>query len=243
VYGVRYTIRMLPVKRRRRPRIQTADVIARAVAIVDAEGVDALSIRRLARDCGLSAMGIYRHVRDKDELLDAVVNAVTAKARDNWDALPGGWQAQADEMFREMRLLFLDHPGVAALCVNRPTPVPEVMRVTNQFLAVFRNAGFRPEEAVLAYDALMLFTFASVLWELPRIGNERERIVAFAEGDSTAGEVRAHAKHLVRRDAMKHFEYGLDVIIKGIASRRGRAGDPSRKRASRRGTVKRKPAR
>src|ERR1700720_143924 len=103
----------------RRPGGVTADdVVAAAIDIVDREGIDALTIRRVAKACGLSPMGLYRHVRDKDDLLDRVVDAVLGPGLRDLDA-SGSWDQQAADLFRHVRRLNLDHPGLAVLCVLR----------------------------------------------------------------------------------------------------------------------------
>src|SRR6202045_4918696 len=91
------------------------DGVAAAIDIVDREGVDALTIRRVAEACGLSPMGLYRHVRDKDDLLDRVVDAVVGPGLRDLQARGPRAQQLAD-LFRYVRRLLLDHPGVAVLC-------------------------------------------------------------------------------------------------------------------------------
>src|SRR3984893_10214819 len=113
---------------RRRGGVTVDDVVAAATGIADREGVDALTIRRVAEACGLSPMGLYRHVRDKDDLLDRVVDAVVGPGLQDLHA-SGPWDQQVADLFRHLRRLLLDHPGVAALCVLRPTPVIRVARL------------------------------------------------------------------------------------------------------------------
>src|SRR3984893_16268885 len=104
---------------RKRGEVTADDVVAAAIDIVDREGVDALTIRRVAEACGLSPMGLYRHVRDKDDLLDRVVDAVVGPGLADLQDLQasGPWDQQVADLFRNLRRLLLDHPGVAALCV------------------------------------------------------------------------------------------------------------------------------
>src|ERR1700738_680945 len=77
--SIRYVVRMPTVKKRpgrRRGEVTADDVVAAAIDILDRKGVDALTIRGVAEACGLSPMGLYRYVRDKDDLLDRAVDAV-----------------------------------------------------------------------------------------------------------------------------------------------------------------------
>src|SRR2546422_302635 len=65
-----------------RPRVTARVIVAAAIEIVDRDGVEALTIRRVAEACGLSPMGVYRHVRDKDDLLDRIVDTVVIESVD-----------------------------------------------------------------------------------------------------------------------------------------------------------------
>src|SRR6266852_24049 len=88
---------------RRRGGVTVDDVVAAAIDIADREGVEALTIRRVAEACGLSPMGVYRHVRDKDDLLDRVVDRVVAPSLDQLHTTTGTWREQVAELFRHAR--------------------------------------------------------------------------------------------------------------------------------------------
>ena len=206
---------------RRRGGVTVDDVVAAAIDIVDREGVDALTIRRVAEACGLSPMGLYRHVRDKDDLLDRVVDAVVGPGLQDLQA-SGPWDQQVADLFRYLRRLFLDHPGVAVLCVLRPTPVVGVARFYARLLAAPAAGGFTGTEAVHAFDTLLMFMFGSVLWEIPRATTDpRERLVAVAIGDEASTQIIERATELSQRDPAEYFEAGLNTILDGLrASRR-----------------------
>jgi AcrR family transcriptional regulator len=190
-------------------------VVAAAIDIVDREGVDALTIRRVADACGLSPMGVYRHIRDKDDLLDRIVDAVVGPALDKVQT-SGAWDDQLIELFRYARRVHLDHPGVAVLCVLRPTPVLGVARFYSRVLAALADGGLTGTDAVHAFDTLLMFMFGSVLWQIPRSTDIRERLVAVAVGDEGATEVVERAGELSRRDATEYFEAGLATIVNGL---------------------------
>jgi AcrR family transcriptional regulator len=225
---------MAAVKGRRQPgsprrRTTRTDVVAAAVEIVDRDGVDALTIRRVADACGLSPMGVYRHVRDKDDLLDRIVDAVVGIDLDDIDAADP-WDAQVTELFGRMRGLFLDHPGVAVLCVLRPTPVVGVARFYDRVLRALEAGGHRGKRAVHAFDTLLMFTFGSVLWQVPRSSDVRRRLVTVALDDAGATNLVARSRELGHRDPTEYFEAGLRVIVEGIrtSAPRRRARSPAR---------------
>ena len=201
--------------RARRPRVTTDDVVAACIEIVDSEGVDALTIRRAAQACGLSPMGVYRHVRDKDDLLDRVVDTVVSPALRELH-VSGTWDEQVAGLFRYARRLFLGHPGVAALCVLRPTPVAGVARFYSRVLAALAEGGFTGTDAVHAFDTLLMFMFGSVLWETPRSAGIRGQLVSVAIGDDDATQIIERASELSRRDPAEYFEAGLTTILDGL---------------------------
>jgi AcrR family transcriptional regulator len=194
----------------------------RSVATATPEGVDAVTIRRVPEACGLSPMGLYRHVRDKDDLLDRVVDAVLGPGLRDLDP-SGSWDQQLADLFRYLRRLNLDHPGIAALCVLRPTPIVGVARFYARVLAALAEGGFTGTEAVHAFDTLLMFMFGSVLWEIPRTTDVRvrERLVAVAIGDEAATQIIERANELSQRDPTEYFEAGFNTILDGLrASRR-----------------------
>jgi len=190
-------------------------------AIVDAEGFAALTIRRLAEACGLSPMGVYRHVRDKDDLLDRAVDAVVGPGLRDLDA-SGSWDQQVADLFRHLRRLLLEHPGVAVLCVLRPTPVIGVARFYARMLAALAEGGFTGTDAVHAFDTLLMFTFGSVLWEIPRTTDVRvrERLIPIAIGDEAATQIIERANELSQREPTEYFEAGLNTILDGLRASR-----------------------
>lgn len=198
--------------------MSTDEVVAAAVRIADVEGVEALTIRSVAAACGLSPMGLYRHVRDKDDLLDRVVEAVAAGIG-NVEAT-GAWRKKLVVLFGQCRRVLLDHPGVASLCVSRPTPVAGVARFYDRVLDALSEAGFDGPGAVYAFDTLLMFLFGSLLWQIPRSDIERERLirVAVAHPERTP-RLLQNAEALGQRDPEQYFEHGLQTIIAGLDAR------------------------
>lgn len=207
--------------RRTRAGVTVDDVVAAAIEVVDREGVDALTIRRVADACQLSPMGVYRHVRDKEDLLDRIVDTVVSRGMKDLEAT-GEWDQQIAELFRYARQLNLDHPGVAVLSVLRPTPVIGVARFYARVLAALAEGGFTGARAVHAFDTLLMFTFGSVLWQIPRSADIRQRLVTVALGDEAATQIVERAGELSQRDPTEYFEAGLNTILDGLRAGRRR---------------------
>jgi AcrR family transcriptional regulator len=194
-------------------------VVAAAITIADREGVEALTIRAVAAAIGLSPMAIYRHVSDKDELLDRVVDAVASEIGDV--EATGPWREKVVTLLRGCREVLLAHPGVASLSVSRPSPVPGVARFFDRVIEAFQEGGFYGAEAVRALDTVLMFLFGSVLWQIPRSETERERLVAIAGEDPERNRhIVEHAAELARRDPDEYFEQGLETIVTGLETRR-----------------------
>lgn len=203
---------------RQRPRVTVSDVIDAAIEIVDRDGIEALTIRRVADVCGLSPMGVYRHVRDKDDLLDRIVDTVVTQSVDQLHAT-GPWDEQILALFRNARRLLLQHPGVAVLSVLRPTPVVGVARFYDRVLAALADGGLEGPAAVHAFDTLLMFMFGSILWEIPRSPDIRTRLVTVALDDDATSHVIARAAELSERDPTAYYDAGLHTILNGLANR------------------------
>jgi AcrR family transcriptional regulator len=198
-----------------RRRVDTDAVIAAAVQVVDRDGLDALTIRAVAQACGLSPMGVYRHVRDKDDLLDQMVDSIVGPALAKLEAT-GPWDERVAELFRSARRENLLHPGVATLCVLRPTSVLSAARFYSRVLAALAEGGLEGPQAAHALDTLLMFMFGSVLWQIPRSDSSRETLVAVATHDQSSAIVGATAQHLSDRKPDEYFEAGLTMILDGI---------------------------
>ncbi len=179
-----------------------------------------MTMRRIADELGLSPMALYRYVRDKDELFDHVVDRVLRKVDLN---VSGNWRQRLETITNNSRSILLAHPGVAHLCVDRPSPVLGVALIYEQLLDALRRAGLDDKAAMLALDAITMFLFGSVLWQSARAKNERERLlrVANASPEAMLALVRQNAA-LSARDPDEFFAGGLAIILDGIEAARAR---------------------
>jgi AcrR family transcriptional regulator len=210
----------MPTVKARRGAMTAEQLVERAVEIIDAEGFDALTMRRLAEGCDLSPMAIYRHVRDKDDLLDRVVDRVTSQWADQLPDVVDDPHDDLRNLFVRARELQLAHPGITRLCVERPTPVVGVARIFDRVIGALHRGGFGEQEAVQAFDALLMFLFGSVLWEIPRAETARERLVAVSARAEDLPHIVERSIELARRDASAYFEFGLAALISGLEARR-----------------------
>ena len=116
-------------------------VLEAAVAVADAGGVGALTIRSLADKLGVKPMSVYHYVANKDEILDAIVDIVFAEIE-----LPragGDWRAEMRRRANSARSVLRRHPWAIALLQARTSPGPATLRHHDAFLGTLRAAGFR----------------------------------------------------------------------------------------------------
>lgn len=204
-------------------------VLDAALAIVDRDGLDGLSMRKVARALGAGAMSLYHHVADKDALLDELVDLVFAEI-----ALPPAgapWRAALAARMRSARDVLRRHPWAIALMESRTRPGPANLRQREAMLAVLRRAGFSPVAATHAQWVLdsYLYGHALQLATLPFEG--AEGLAAMAEEvflpqlDAAAHPFlteTAHALAASGYDPDTEFDVGLDVVLDAVEALRGR---------------------
>jgi AcrR family transcriptional regulator len=145
-----------------RPRIARA-----ALARIDVEGLDALSMRKLAGDLGVEAMSLYNHVRNKDDLLVAVSDLLHERILELYAPAPdAAWKDKARAMARAFWLLSREHPAAFSLVSDKPAEAMNGMRVLAACVALFTDAGFTLDNAVVAFQTAAGWLFGTVQQEL-----------------------------------------------------------------------------
>lgn len=136
--------------RRERP-LSREELFDRALAIADAEGLEALSMRRLARDAGVEAASLYHHLPNKSALLDGMVARMRSEMRLP-DPLPADWRELLLAIFLEYRRILAAHPNLMSLAGRRVETDPD------SGLLYLIRLGFKEEEAVELWQSLIAFT-------------------------------------------------------------------------------------
>lgn len=204
-----------------RPALDRDQIVAAALRIVDDEGADALSLRRLAEPLGVTPMSIYWHVRDKAELLELVGHAVLLEV----DVPPAGgdWRDQLRDVHRAMYASFLRHPNTAEILIGRARYGAGGLALFERILGTLLGAGFSPEAAFDAYQSLYLFTLGSMATSSrsPEFRDaQREGVLYMSTLPADRfPSIRKVVPVIGRRSLDEQFELGLDVQIEGIAAR------------------------
>ncbi|MGW0024517.1 TetR/AcrR family transcriptional regulator C-terminal domain-containing protein [Rhodococcus sp. NPDC003383] len=203
-------------------------IVAAALEIVDRDGVDALSMRRLGKVLGRDPMTLYRHAPNKAALLDAVAESVLEQLRVGTDE--GDWTSQLREVARNFRRLALEHPHVVPLLVTRPLETPlglrprGTLRPLEDILTLLTRAGFTATDALHVYRPLFGFLYGHVLNELQELverPDEHEDLLRLGLHRLPIGEfplLRSLAPVLASYDGAAELERGLDILIAGLVA-------------------------
>ena len=207
-------------------------VLRAAVELADRGGIDALSMRRLGQELGVEAMALYRHVQNKDGLLDGAVDAVVGEIA----ILPLGdaWTATVRAQVLAARDVMLRHPWAPRVIVERPTLGPAILRYLETFMATLERGGFSLE---LAHHALhvmgsrVLGFTQDPFDDSPETRPDPETAAAFArtmaiEYPQVAKLAMAvtHDGGLGGCDDDVEFAFGLDLILDGLERHRAAEG-------------------
>ncbi|GAA1960790.1 TetR/AcrR family transcriptional regulator [Kitasatospora viridis] len=218
--------------RRQAPGIDR--IVSASVAIADAEGLDALSMRRVAADLGTGTTSLYRYVAGRDDLLDLMVDAVGGDCPT--DPLTGDWRADLAAFARELRAGLLRHPWLGALMMSRPALGPNSLRRLDRALAA--AAPLTPDTTLAnsAIGALRHYVIGAVGDQLAEQDTQRRTGLTPEQWRASVGpyirEVIAggeypHFSRMVLEaehpDADQRFEFGLDCFLTGLAARLGAA--------------------
>ena len=209
--------------RRRRgsqPALDAERIVDAGLAIVDAEGVEALSLRRLADDLGVTPMAIYWHVADKAELLDRIGERVLETIE-----IPparGDWRRQLRDVHEAMLHPLLEHPNAVELMVGRARYGPAGVTLFERILSILLAAGLSPEQAFDAYQSLYLFQlgFITTSRRSPEFREAQRQgvLYLFALDPERFPSIASVAPVIGRRSLEEQYAIGLATVIDGIAA-------------------------
>ena len=194
-------------------------IVSAAMELIEQDGVEAVSLRRLASELGCGLVALYNHVPSKSALLDGVADAVMSGIAVT--SGPGAdWQEQVRAQARAFREIARAHPRCAMVVVSRPPSSAAIVRPAEEALATIRAAGFGRAEAVRIVRAFVAYILGSLL---PEAG--------VAPGPADGGDVRRArlraaefpqvtdlGPELSSCDHDADFEFGLDLLMRAVAS-------------------------
>lgn len=146
-------------------------ILDAALALADADGLAAVSIRRIAEEFGLSAMSLYRHIRTKEEILDGLAD----RAWEILDREPESniaWDEHLRQTFIHMHQSMLGHPGLVDIIMLEPNRGLHVYAVIERLMGVLVSAGFDTDAALLAVASLESYTLGFTVQQRVRAGRD-----------------------------------------------------------------------
>ena len=207
------------VARPRKP-LSKERVLRAALALADAEGIEALSMRRLAKDLGVEAMSLYNHVANKDEILDGIIDLVAGEFELPADA--GDWQTAMRRHLISARDVLLRHSWATALWMRQGGGTAR-MRNGDWMLRTLREAGFPKELMYHAFHILESYVQGYTLQQLnfPYKGEELAGMAANFLQQLPAGAYPELVEHIQQHlephdEETSGFALGLDLILDGL---------------------------
>ncbi|MCW2856622.1 MAG: TetR family transcriptional regulator [Marmoricola sp.] len=193
-------------------------IVDAAAKLVAEQGFDALSMRRLAKECGVGVMTLYGYVRTKDEVLQALANRLLSTLELSADD-DAPWDERVAQVVRSLRSVFLAHPELLPIAATQRLDGEAAYRGAEALFGALSAAGLAGEQVTHAFYALTSFTIGSVQRE---VGLERSDGAQFPGLRGLSREefpqVIELAGHLVTANAEATFNAGLELLIAGIAA-------------------------
>jgi AcrR family transcriptional regulator len=217
----------------RRPTLDRAAVVEAALGIVDAEGLEAVTLRRVANELGVGAASLYAHVDSKDALVELMLEHVMGEIdlSDLPDERP--WEEQLKDAIRRSRDAFAGHGDIARATLGRIPTGPNALNLIEKQLAVLRLSKLPDQVVAYAGDLLGLFVGAAAYEE----SLFRQEGVGFEEIARFIADLRRYLESLpadrfpnvvelagpltrFSPDEDERFEFMLSVIVSGLAAQK-----------------------
>jgi TetR/AcrR family transcriptional regulator, tetracycline repressor protein len=210
-----------------RPRLSKAAVVDRGLALADAEGLEAVTIRRLATELGVTPMALYWHFRSKEELLTGLADRIWAEVDVEVDPA-ADWSVQLRTIMESLVHVLRIHPSASPLLISGEKRNSEAALIaTETALAILKRGGFDPEHAaVIARSGL----FTGLMLVLSEPGNEpglspqekaehmrQNRVrLSLLPPDRFPRVVEAAGPLTDCDDPDFHYQVGIDLFIAGV---------------------------
>jgi TetR/AcrR family tetracycline transcriptional repressor len=223
----------------RRPRLTRDRVVAEALAVIAEDGVQALTMRSLAARLGVVPGAVYRHVRNKQQLQDLLLDGVLAEV--DLDLDPAlGWTEKLKVLAHRLRQVLEDHPGVAGILKTRDPLGPNSLALAEAFLSPLQTAGFGDREAGLAFFLLLDYTIGFAV-SSPATSVNEQRVRDHAIRSQLHQFFRslppdrfpalvALGEHVWVDNRDERFTAGLQVLADGLEHARNAPHRPAPKR-------------
>jgi AcrR family transcriptional regulator len=206
----------------KRTRTLTKDRVLRAgLRLVDEQGLDALTMRRLAHKLGVEAMSLYNHVENKDDLVRGILGLVESEIEA--PGAGGDWKAELRRSIVSAHETFSRHPWAAQIWMSSPSGGDRGMARAEATLRCMREAGFPEDLTYHAFHVLNAYSLGYTLQERTFAGDrgKLERMAARFLRDFPADDYPYLAEHIRQHtEPGEHrhgnFEFGLDLVLESL---------------------------
>lgn len=190
--------------------------------LLDDEGLDALTMRSLSERLEVVPMALYRHVKNKDDLLDGVLDRAVSLV-----GVPGpglGWREGLTALARSIRTTMLAHPSIAGAIVSRPSLGPHSLVIGEYGFSVMRENGFSDADTERGLNVVLTYTLGFVALEVPRTHAPTIRLADLdAAYEQLPADLFPHTAAIrpsfVGFFSDSQFEFGLETILDGLELR------------------------
>jgi AcrR family transcriptional regulator len=206
-----------------RARLNRDRVLRTAITLADAGGIASLTMRKLGAELGVEAMSLYRHVANKSDMLDGMIDGVFAEI--DLPTADIDWKTAMRRRAVSAREVLARHRWAVGLMESRATPGPATLRHHDTVIGILRGAGFSIELTAHAYSVLdsYIYGFAMQQPNLPFDSQEETAELAQAIMARFASGQYRHLTELTVEHVLQpgydygnEFEYGLDLILDGL---------------------------
>lgn len=211
-----------------RAGLTRASVLEAARHIADQDGVDRLTMRRLAAELGVMPNALYTYVPHKEALLDALIDDLLGDV-DAGEPAGEDWRDGLVRVMDASRRLLLAHPQLVPVFLARPALGPNAVRLGEVTFALLRRGGLEGERAVEAFRILLIYSLGFAAFQETRLPDDPARAArteaAFAGlPEDRFPEMRRLARHLAGPVTDRQFHTGLRWLLDGIAAQAGQDG-------------------
>ena len=206
----------------RRP-LSRERVLRTAVALADAKGNSALTMRSLASELGVKPMALYHHFANKEEILDGIIDVVFGEI--DLPPTDSDWREAIRRRAIAARRVLSEHAWAIPLMESRTNPGPATLRQHDAVLATFRRAGFSIQLTAHAYSLLDSYVYGFALQESVSLPFDKvtapelaEKILSQFPSDEYPHLAELATEHVLRPgyDYGEEFEFGLDLVLDGL---------------------------
>jgi AcrR family transcriptional regulator len=222
-----------PKRKPVKPPLSQDLIVATALRILDAEGLEAVSMRRVAQELETGPASLYAHVSNKEELLDLMFEEVAGEITLPGEPDPERWQEQLKELCRDVWRVLLRHRDITRVSLANIPTGPNALAVSERMLAIMRAGGVSRQAAGWAIDRIFLYVNAdayelSLQFSKTPPGVEPEKHMA-----QFFGQIRSFFEslppdrfpytvdmvpELMNGDGERRFEFGLELLIAGLSA-------------------------